>query len=703
LLLFLVWLGSGRARQPARRQRLAEWSVVAALVVAVIAAAPPWIVIPVRLAGVVPAVPPPAHAMEAVRIQGDDVVARAPETLPPDSEAQPVWQGEPVPADDAEPAFLGAPPSDSTASAEAAPAAESARETIVPAWVLVPAAAYAACALLLAARWLFGWLGLRRLLRGAVPAPAPAAQLFAQMAEAIRPRPRLLVSERLRVPFSCGLRQPTVIVPRALCRPEAARVLRWVFAHELAHIRRRDAWSCLVFNVGQIVYFYLPWFWWLQRQVRLCREYIADAAAVEQEGGAEDYAQLLLGFANRSPVPIGATGVSGHASDLFRRIAMLLENPVRVEPGCPRRWSLAAAGGLLTVAVLIAGVGLRAEATPLLAGPAAQAPAEDPFAAKPKSSDGVFDVLLSNATDEQEKVTQELQEKLKKLEAEAAKLQQEIRKGQQLPLQGFTYQWGTPADGRLGVHVDQPSPTLADQLGLAKNVGLVIEQVVPDSPAAKAGLKVHDVLLELNGESVTNDPQTLRKLVDGIKAKTPVSAVVLRKGKKETIEGITLPEARAQENPFQPRGMPGFRGFGQGFGQDHGGGQGFSGGGSLGGGQGFGGGSGGFGQGYGLGGGFSGNFPGGRTVMTTTFRNADRFTTRHQEGSLIITVTGKVADGKSQVNEIQVQDGGQGHRYKSVDNVPEQYRDKVKNLLEMTEHNNSRIEIRAEEEKKPKP
>jgi hypothetical protein len=72
-------------------------------------------------------------------------------------------------------------------------------------------------------------------------------------------------------------------------------------------------------------------------------------------------------------------------------------------------------------------------------------------------------------------------------------------------------------------------------------------------------------------------------------------------------------------------------------------------------------------------------------VMTTVLRNNDRFTTRHQEGSLIISVTGTVADGKAKVGEIHIQDGGRAEKYESVDKVPERYLDKVKNLVTMSE------------------
>src|SRR5262249_6838740 len=72
-------------------------------------------------------------------------------------------------------------------------------------------------------------------------------------------------------------------------------------------------------------------------------------------------------------------------------------------------------------------------------------------------------------------------------------------------------------------------------------------------------------------------------------------------------------------------------------------------------------------------------------IITTNFRTDESFTTRHQEGSLVITITGKVEDGKAKVNQISVQDGGSSHKYRSVDQVPEQYRDKVRNLVDMNE------------------
>jgi membrane-associated protease RseP (regulator of RpoE activity) len=124
---------------------------------------------------------------------------------------------------------------------------------------------------------------------------------------------------------------------------------------------------------------------------------------------------------------------------------------------------------------------------------------------------------------------------------------------------GFGGQLGMrqQVEGRLGVQAVKPSDALADQLDLPKDQGLVIEEVVKDSAAAKAGLKAHDILLEVDGKPVANDPREFKKSLDNVKADAVVDMVVLRKGKKETIKGVKLPEAKVEK--------PALGGFGPNF------------------------------------------------------------------------------------------------------------------------------------------
>lgn len=115
---------------------------------------------------------------------------------------------------------------------------------------------------------------------------------------------------------------------------------------------------------------------------------------------------------------------------------------------------------------------------------------------------------------------------------------------------GFGRGFGTHP--RLGVLVDAPSETLAEQLNLKKGQGLVVREVVPDSPAAAAGLKTNDIILDLNGKAVPNDVGQFSQMVGEIKSDTPVDAKVLRKGKEETIKGIKLREGTPDGGGLRP-------------------------------------------------------------------------------------------------------------------------------------------------------
>jgi membrane-associated protease RseP (regulator of RpoE activity) len=59
----------------------------------------------------------------------------------------------------------------------------------------------------------------------------------------------------------------------------------------------------------------------------------------------------------------------------------------------------------------------------------------------------------------------------------------------------------------LGVNTTPPAPVLRKQLGLPQGTGLVVQFVVPDSPAAKAGLKEFDVLQKLDDQLLINAEQ----------------------------------------------------------------------------------------------------------------------------------------------------------------------------------------------------
>ena len=82
----------------------------------------------------------------------------------------------------------------------------------------------------------------------------------------------------------------------------------------------------------------------------------------------------------------------------------------------------------------------------------------------------------------------------------------------------------------LGVQTAPADPALAAQLGLPRNTGLVVTDVVADSPAASV-LKVHDVLLKLDDQLLI-DPHQFSVLVRNRGEGEEVTLTYLRAGKE---------------------------------------------------------------------------------------------------------------------------------------------------------------------------
>src|SRR5256884_8666051 len=104
----------------------------------------------------------------------------------------------------------------------------------------------------------------------------------------------------------------------------------------------------------------------------------------------------------------------------------------------------------------------------------------------------------------------------------------------------------------LGVETSQVPDVVSEQLGLAKGLGLVVEYVVPNSPAASAGIQQNDILKMLN-DQILIEPSQLRKLLQTFSDGTDVTLTILRKGQEQK---ITVKLAK-KEMPQRHSMMPG--------------------------------------------------------------------------------------------------------------------------------------------------
>lgn len=90
-------------------------------------------------------------------------------------------------------------------------------------------------------------------------------------------------------------------------------------------------------------------------------------------------------------------------------------------------------------------------------------------------------------------------------------------------------------DGYLGVMLQDITPSMAKALQLEENSGVMINDVVDDSPAEKAGLKDGDVILEFQGKAMGGNAD-LTKAVRSAGAGEKVELLVLRGGKKVKVQ-----------------------------------------------------------------------------------------------------------------------------------------------------------------------
>jgi serine protease Do len=119
----------------------------------------------------------------------------------------------------------------------------------------------------------------------------------------------------------------------------------------------------------------------------------------------------------------------------------------------------------------------------------------------------------------------------------------------------------------LGVGVVQLSDERVKALKLPSDRGVEVTLVVPNSPAAKAGLKPNDVILELNGKPADSAEQFPALIADaGPGAK--VSMTLWRNGAKQTLTAtleappdLFLPLPALVIPPQPPNAMPPFHGI----------------------------------------------------------------------------------------------------------------------------------------------
>ena len=93
---------------------------------------------------------------------------------------------------------------------------------------------------------------------------------------------------------------------------------------------------------------------------------------------------------------------------------------------------------------------------------------------------------------------------------------------------------GHPAQGYLGIDMRDVSEDQLGVLKLKEARGAEITNLDHDGPACKAGMRLHDVILQMNGQMVESDEQ-LRRMLRDMPVGRSVSFVISRDGQTQTM------------------------------------------------------------------------------------------------------------------------------------------------------------------------
>jgi bla regulator protein blaR1 len=183
---------------------------------------------------------------------------------------------------------------------------------------------WAAGSVLLLVRWGVRWWRLRQLVRTAVPMRdgREIAILRRQSPEL----PLVIVDSTIE-PGVVGILRPLLLWPGTISNRLDDQQIAAIFAHELAHVRRRDNLTAAMHMAIEAVFWFHPLVWWLSARLVDERERACDEAVLRSGSEPQRYAESILRtceFYLEAPLPCVA-GVTG--ANLKNRIETIMRHP----------------------------------------------------------------------------------------------------------------------------------------------------------------------------------------------------------------------------------------------------------------------------------------------------------------------------------------------------------------------------------------
>jgi beta-lactamase regulating signal transducer with metallopeptidase domain len=168
--------------------------------------------------------------------------------------------------------------------------------------------------------------------------------------------PRIVRSPAAKMPFACGLLQPTIVLPEE-CEGWSRERRSAVLLHEIAHVRRRDLVGHTIGRVACAIYWFHPLVWTGAKRLRAESERACDDIALACGARPSDYAEHLLDIVTSirgDSTPAVAMAMARRKEFEGRMLAILDPSLDRSAPSRGR--SVALAAGFAMFALLVGAV-----------------------------------------------------------------------------------------------------------------------------------------------------------------------------------------------------------------------------------------------------------------------------------------------------------------------------------------------------------
>lgn len=158
----------------------------------------------------------------------------------------------------------------------------------------------------------------------------------------------------------------------------------------------------------------------------------------------------------------------------------------------------------------------------------------------------------SQARREAETARRAAQEAAAEAIAKAEAARRRATEVQELHRMQITDAWGSPIElvfssrqepsdrPLIGVVLSEPDPVLLEHLGLQQGRTVLIQQVMPDTPAEKAGMRANDIVVAIDGKDIDGVEQ-FRTSIGEWEGEGPIVFRVIRRGQEQEISVTPAP------------------------------------------------------------------------------------------------------------------------------------------------------------------